>query len=221
MVKRMPQILRLAASIASTLFSASVVAVLTVAATSLSAQAQTFRVLYSFDNPPDAGFPTSTPVLDQAGNLYGTTVFNGLYFGGTVFRIDPEGNESVLFNFTGGADGALPYAGVIVGADGNLYGTTTQGGDNTCQFPLGCGVVFMMDTSGNETVLHAFAAGTDAEIPYAALVRDGSGNLYGTTVGGVRLRITERFLKYRPIAKRPCFTDSKEKVMERFHSGLC
>ena len=160
-------------------FAIAVVILLT-----LPSQAQTFKVLYPFSVPPDAEFPTATLVRDKSGNLYGTTIFGGAFFSGTVFRVDPSGIETVLYNFTGGTDGGLPFAGLIRDSQGNLYGTTTQGGDLTCVPPIGCGTVFKLDTSGNETVLHAFKTGTDGEYPYAGLYRDGAGNLYGTTVNG-------------------------------------
>jgi len=184
MANRLPFIGRLAGVGASRVCSTSLVAIWLAVLISASVQAQTFSVLYAFSSPPDGGFSTSTPVLDKFGNLYGTTFFNGAYFNGSVFRIDPNGNESVLYSFTGGADGALPYAGVIVDGQGNLYGTTVRGGDTTCSEPLGCGVVFKIDRFGIETVLHSFTAGGDGESPYAGVTRDRAGNLYGTTEGG-------------------------------------
>ena len=82
---------------------------------------------------------------------------------------------TVLHAF-GGADGQLPYGPVILDQSGNLYGTTSQGGD-------GYGVVFKLDSAGNETVLHIFEGG-DGALPGAGLLRDASGNLYGTTYEG-------------------------------------
>jgi uncharacterized repeat protein (TIGR03803 family) len=150
----------------------------------LQSQAQTFKALYSFGAPPDAEFSTASLVRDESGNLYGTTIFGGAFFNGAVFRVDASGTETVLYSFTGGEDGGLPFAGLIRDGQGNLYGTTTQGGDLTCVPPIGCGTVFKVDSSGNETVLHAFKNGPDGEYPYAGLYRDGTGNLYGTTVNG-------------------------------------
>jgi len=86
---------------------------------------------------------------------------------------------TVLYSFTGGADGGYPYDGLIQDASGNLYGTTYQGGT------YGYGTVFMVDQTGKETVLYSFAgAGGDGANPYAGLVQDASGELYGTTYGG-------------------------------------
>jgi uncharacterized repeat protein (TIGR03803 family) len=89
-------------------------------------------------------------VLDQAGNLYGTTYSGGDYdpkcdYGngcGTVFKLDPSGNLTVLYSFSGGADGGNPYSGVTMDAAGNLYGTTAYGGTVNSACPVGCGVVF-------------------------------------------------------------------------------
>ena len=150
----------------------------------LQSQAQSFKVLYSFGVPPDAEFPTAGIVRDNAGNLYGTTIFGGAFGQGAVYRVNASGKEMVLYNFTGGMDGGLPFAGLIRDSQGNLYGTTTQGGDLTCVAPMGCGTVFKLDSSGNESVLHGFTVGTDGEFPYAGLYRDKAGNLYGTTVNG-------------------------------------
>lgn len=91
---------------------------------------------------------------------------------------------TLLYTFTGGTDGRTPVGGVILDAAGNLYGTTSEGGNFACS--QGCGTLFKVDGVGNETVLYSFA-GTgagDGEYPNAALVRDAQGNLYGTTEGG-------------------------------------
>jgi len=95
-----------------------------------------------------------------------------------VFKVDSSGSQTVLhiFSFT---DGACPYAPLIRDADGNLYGTTLQGG------AFGYGTVFKLDPSSKETVLHSFAEGTlDGYYPSAGLLRDEAGNLYGTTENG-------------------------------------
>lgn len=91
------------------------------------------------------------------------------------------GNETVLHSFTGGTDGGFPYAGLILDAAGNLYGTTNQGGTPNGCGGNGCGVVFKLDPAGNETVLHSFTGGAGGAILRASLIRDPAGNLYGTT----------------------------------------
>jgi uncharacterized repeat protein (TIGR03803 family) len=151
------------------------------------ARAQTFITFYAFTGAPAGIGPAGTLIRDARGNLYGTTVYGG-NGGGTVFKLDTSGNETVVYSFcTGGncPDGAEPYAGVVRDARGNLYGTTQLGGDLTCsQYNSGCGVVFKVDPSGHESVLHAFTDGTDGGYPMAGLNGDGKGNLYGTAAGG-------------------------------------
>ena len=139
------------------------------------------RVLYAFAGIGEAGSPAGlSPVLDAAGNLYGTTGAGGTFDAGTIFRLDPSGAETVLYSFTGGTDGASPLAGLIMDAEGNFYGTTYSGGSPSCQ----CGTVFKLYTSGVLSVLHTFAGGEDGSAPYASLMRDAAGNLYGTTLSG-------------------------------------
>jgi uncharacterized repeat protein (TIGR03803 family) len=87
----------------------------------------------------------------------------------------------VLHSFTGGADGGLPLAGVIEDAAGNLYGTTLLGGLDSSYCGFSCGVVFKLDTAGNETVLYSFTGLADGDEPYSGLIQDAAGNLYGTT----------------------------------------
>src|SRR5271166_944110 len=94
-------------------------------------------------------------------------------------------SESVLHTFTNAPDGATPLAGLVQDAKGNLYGTTFYGGDSACYPPYGCGTVLKVDTTGKETVLYSFTGtGGDGAYPYAGLVQDAQGNLYGTTAGG-------------------------------------
>jgi uncharacterized repeat protein (TIGR03803 family) len=139
-------------------------------------------VVYSFQGGSDGAYPSSALVLDVAGNLYGTTTFGGgtsCPLGcGTVFKIDPSGQESILYAFGGAPDGSSPYRGLIEDSAGNLYGTTTGGG------VYDLGTVFMLNASGQETILHSFAGTPDGIAPYAALFRDAAGNLFGTTSGG-------------------------------------
>jgi uncharacterized repeat protein (TIGR03803 family) len=87
-----------------------------------------------------------------------------------VFGVDMTGRQTVLYGFTGGKDGANPYARVIPDSAGNLYGTTVYGGTSLY------GVVFRLDKAGNETVLHSFDW-MDGANPYAGLIRDSAGNL--------------------------------------------
>jgi uncharacterized repeat protein (TIGR03803 family) len=90
---------------------------------------------------------------------------------------------TVLYNFTGGADGGNPYAGLIRDAAGNLYGTAVDGSGGCFFGGQGCGTVFKLGPTGSETTLYSFG-GADGGDPVAALVQDAAGNLYGTTVNG-------------------------------------
>jgi uncharacterized repeat protein (TIGR03803 family) len=144
-------------------------------------------VLYSFTGTNgDGKYPYGSLVRDSAGNFYGTTYGGGTsgagcngYGCGTVFKLTPGGNETVLYSFTGGVDGANPQAGLIRDSAGNLYGTTYLGGANNW------GTLFKVDGSGNETVLHNFDGSTgDGGDVVGGLIEDSSGNLYGTTEGG-------------------------------------
>ena len=96
-----------------------------------SALAQTYRLLHSFTGT-DGANPHARLLPDSAGNLYGTTVAGGTYGNGTVFKVNGAGVETVLYSVTGGTDGASPYGGLIRDSAGNLYGTTTYGGNTLC-----------------------------------------------------------------------------------------
>jgi uncharacterized repeat protein (TIGR03803 family) len=146
-------------------------------------------VLYSFNGPPDGDVPYAGLVRDMAGNLYGTTQDGGsissCFYCGTVFKLDALGNETVLYSFSGAADGGQPAHGaLILDQSGNLYGTTMFGGDDTCESLYGCGVIFELDSSGDETVLHTFTGSIDGAYPTGGLIRDAKGNIYGTSLEG-------------------------------------
>jgi uncharacterized repeat protein (TIGR03803 family) len=145
-------------------------------------------VLYSFTGGADGDKPYAGVIVDSAGNLYGTTYYGGVSGKGNVYKVSASGQETVLHSFTGGADGGYPYAGVIADAAGNLYGTTYAGGITTgpCYYIPGCGVVYKLDMAGHETVLHAFAGKSSTLFgwPYAGVISDAAGNLYGTTSAG-------------------------------------
>jgi uncharacterized repeat protein (TIGR03803 family) len=151
----------------------------------------TETVLHNFTFGADGALPHSTLVLDGSGNLIGAT-YEGGYFNnslcassgcGVIFKMTTTGSETVLHRFTGGTDGALPYAGLIRDGSGNLYGTTVQGGNTACDSGYGCGMLFKLDTTGKKIALHRFNR-TDGAHPYSPLIRDSSGNLYGTTSQG-------------------------------------
>jgi uncharacterized repeat protein (TIGR03803 family) len=99
--------------------------------------------------------------------------------------VSQSGQETVLYSFTGGAEGAFPHSGVVMDAEGNLYGTAYNGGNPNCQtlYGSGCGTVFELTPSGTFTVLHSFT-GADGANPVGQLIFDGQGNLYGATEAG-------------------------------------
>jgi len=135
-------------------------------------------ILHSFGgSPSDGAFSYASLLRDAHGNLYGTNYQGGTTGNGTVFRVSPSGQETVLYNFRGTPDGQLPYAG-LVAHDGALYGTTVQGGTT------GIGTVFKLDSKG-ESILYSFTGGSDGGLPLGGLVFDNAGNIYGTTyIGG-------------------------------------
>ena len=120
-------------------------------------------------------------IRDSAGSRYGTTN-GGPANHGVLYKLDTAGQYTVLYTFTGGADGGSPQGGVIMDSAGNLCGTTQGGGNGAC--PGGCAVVYNVDAAGHETVLYSFTGGADGANPYAGVIADAAGNLYGTTPWG-------------------------------------
>jgi len=133
-------------------------------------------------------------IMDSQGNLYGAAESGGPRGFGVIYELSPTTTtgggwtETVLYNFKGGTgDGAGPHATLFADSAGNLYGTTAAGGTRSSTCRTGCGTVFMlMPAAGQwqETVLYRFTGGTDGATPYAGVVMDTAGNLYGTTISG-------------------------------------
>ena len=146
-------------------------------------------VLHSFTGgTTDVTSPNGGLVRDKNGNLYGVAPFGGHSSCGrhgagcgAVFKLDTRGKESVFYEFPMGSAGWVPQ-GLIIDSAGNLYGATFYGGTEGCIY--GCGVVFKLDTSGNETVLYKFIGGIEGGNPTGLLTRDLAGNLYGATNRG-------------------------------------
>jgi len=176
-------------------FGLLILAVVAVLPPSLAAGAKE-KILYRFMGGTDGGDPSSTLVMDAAGNLYGTAGTGGdlsqcsNYGCGTVFELTPSSKgqwqETVLYAFQGGSDGSYPSGNLVFDASGNIYGTTSGGGTGTgCN--QGCGTVFELSPSQGdgwtETILYNFQGE-----PYGAgpggLIFDASGNLFGVTSGG-------------------------------------
>lgn len=144
-----------------------------------------YSVLYQFQGGTDGEGPVGRLIIDKQGNLYGTTQYGGSnqscdgYTGcGTVFKLAPDGTKTVLYAFTGGADGAFPRAGLTRDAAGNLFGTAAYGGGGGCDY--GCGTVFRLAPDGTFMVLHAFTDSGDGGNPFGGLVKAGRGHYYGT-----------------------------------------
>jgi uncharacterized repeat protein (TIGR03803 family) len=186
--------------------------VLAIVAVAVSLQAQrtereasssqpSYNVIYNFTGAADGASPEGGMAMDSTGNLYGTTVYGGIGCPedtgnlpgcGTVYRLSRRGSAWVLttlYRFQGGTDGAYPYAGLTVGPDGSLYGTTWIGGMGCSNY--GCGTVFKLrpgvNSSGTwtKTQIYRFRGQPDGSEPFAPVTFDQSGNLYGTTfVGG-------------------------------------
>lgn len=141
--------------------------------------AQTFTVLHNFGaTNGDLLKPVAPATIAQGpdGNLYSTTPNGGALNLGGVFKINPDGQLTIIYSFDG-PHGAQPYSGLTLGQDGSLYGATNSGGSS------GVGTVFKITREGAVMVLHNFA-GLDGEAPYAAPIQGGNGNFYGVTYGG-------------------------------------
>jgi uncharacterized repeat protein (TIGR03803 family) len=132
------------------------------------------------------GLAPGDSILDREGVLYGVTWDGGTpegggwgYGSGTVFKLDKTGKYTILHRFNGKPDGGGPEGPLIQGAKGNLYGITNFGGDLTCgSYLQGCGVIFKLDTTGKETVVHTFKTSDGLEYP-GPVIRDNAGNFYG------------------------------------------
>lgn len=149
-----------------------------------------FRVLHYFSGGSEGDGPGGL-VLDPIGNIYGVTGVGGINSCnggkgcGIVFKLTPNGQETVLYSFTGGSDGGVPSSPLILNASQRaLYGITGLGGDLSCGLSpsQGCGVIFRLDATG-ETVLYSFTGASDGGYP-TTVISDKAGNLYGSTIGG-------------------------------------
>ena len=126
----------------------------------------------------DGENPAAALIQGFDGEFYGTTPYGGANGNGTVFRITPQGHETVLYSFKSRKDGATPISGLIQGIDGTFYGTTLSGGDKND------GTIFQITPQGQEAILYSFAGRKDGANPYNGLIQDRDGNFYGTTSQG-------------------------------------
>jgi uncharacterized repeat protein (TIGR03803 family) len=162
-----------------------------------AAQAQTLNVLHFFTGGQDGGVPEGLVAVDRAGNVYGSATSGGSHNAGTVFRSSNKNGAWILtplYQFQGGNDGSDPLAGVTLGPDGNIYGTTLFGGGTGCITGLGCGTVFKLTPPASichmavcpwtETVLYRANSDTDPCCFFGGVVVDNSGNIYGMGQSG-------------------------------------
>jgi uncharacterized repeat protein (TIGR03803 family) len=149
-------------------------------------------VLFTFtDVNVTGGFSSAPLIQDQAGNLYGIAE-GGTGGAGIVFKLSPEGKETILFAFQGCLfchNPRVPSGGLLMDKSGNLYGTTIFGGDGNCQ--SGCGTIYRLDPTGKLHVLYAFTGGADGSQPFGPLAPDANGNLYGVAQSGGNLSCPE------------------------------
>jgi uncharacterized repeat protein (TIGR03803 family) len=162
----------------------------------------TESVLYSFQGGNDGALPADTLIADASGNLYGTTQFGGGTTNcaaspsgtpgcGVVFKVTPQGHETILYRFQGAPnDGGNPRSALVVGKNGGFFGVTKTGGESTRCGANGCGAAFQLTHVGShytERMIHSFGVAAAAGIsPWDqnGLIADAKGNLYGTTLLG-------------------------------------
>lgn len=135
-------------------------------------------VLWNFGTGTDGYAPQGALLTGSDGNLYGTTSLGGTNGRGTIFNITLGGIETIVWNFQGSTDGGLPAPNLILGSDGNFYGTAEVGGTNRG------GTLFKLTPAGTLSVVWAFGAGTDGNGPWSGVTQGSDGNFYGTTVSG-------------------------------------
>ena len=146
------------------------------------------QIIYSFAGGSDGEYLDTDLIIDSMGNLYGTSVQGGDFASGTVWELSPTANgwsHSVLYSFTGGADGGEPYKGATLDAQGNLYGTAVTGGGGFCEG--GCGVLWRLTRSASgwtQSVIHTFTGGEDGSGPGSGLTLGENGTLFGMTPTG-------------------------------------
>jgi len=143
-------------------------------------------VLYNFPATPDLYFPDAGLTLDSSNNIYGTREYGGSFGSGTAFEVPAGGVGTILHNFGAAGDGKQPRAGVVVDANGDIYGTTYHGGTGKCGTSGGCGSVFEIASGGTLKILHSFdnRLPLEGKFPWSDLLLDSQGNIYGTTWKG-------------------------------------
>ena len=156
-----------------------------------------FTTLHTFGGP-DGATPSGTLIRTSDGRFYGMTSDGGSFDRGTVYRMEPTGEVTVLHSFAGGEDGSHPAGALLRAADGNLYGTTSNGGSSDH------GTAFRITLDGSLTILHAFDGINDGSYPASGLFQGTDGNFYGVTLSssdsfhGTAYRMTRRRHRHGP-----------------------
>jgi uncharacterized repeat protein (TIGR03803 family) len=142
-----------------------------------------YKVVHDFAGAPgDGAYPLVGVTFDAVGDIYGVTYVGGAYSLGTLFKIAPDGTETIVRSFGNGNDGAFPRSQPAIDNSGNIYGTTNGGGGSS-NCDGGCGTIWEYSASGQYNVLHKFDF-THGSQPVGQLLRDSAGNLYGITTDG-------------------------------------
>jgi uncharacterized repeat protein (TIGR03803 family) len=176
----------------------AVLALACVLVTASPLRAQTFSVIHNFTGDADGDNPFAGLTIDRAGNMEGTSAGGGSKNAGAVYKLMHSGagwTVNSLYVFQGSPDGQTPESRVIIGPDGNLYGTTFRGGSGNCSDGPGCGIVYRLNPPPTfcrsvlcpweETILYRFTGGADGGQPgFGDLLFDSAGNIYGTTTAG-------------------------------------
>ncbi len=185
----------------------------------------TEQVLYAFNPSGDGADPTGALVFDQTGNLFGTTDTGGVGRNcgasgcGTIFKLAPDGTETVLYRFTGDDDGNGPLGDLVLDPHGRLFGTTIAGGSARCHQQWGCGTAFRVDTDGTTKALFRFkrvAEGLIIRFRGSSPMRP----VISTAPRGVAARAMERSSGLTGTAWRPCCMFSA-RSMARNRVAVC
>lgn len=177
------------------------------------------KLIHTFEGSPDGCDAYGPMVADAAGDYFGTTSGCGKYNYGTVFKLPPGGNEGPVYAFRGGHDGLYPVAGLMIDAQGNLYGSTQYGGKtDACTNGFGgCGTIFKFSSKGKKTLLYQFKGPPkDGELPQGNLIADAAGNFYGTLAWGGRPGCTANEGCGAVFELAP---DGKETILHFFEGG--
>jgi len=161
----------------------NVVALTAMLMSGILGHAQIYRAMHQFTGGTDGGGPLAGVIVDTQGSMYGTSGAAGSC--GILYKVDSNGNETILYAFPQDRSGGCgPQTSIVRDSAGNFYGTTHTGGVGKCTAGQGCGVVFKIDTNGNETVLHFFTGYPDDGDWPMNVTLDKDGTIYGTTYTG-------------------------------------